>query len=608
MKSAVFILIAAVLCACGVCMMSLAKIQLAEVGKKKNNLIITDTLPAVRGSITDSTGKLIAGSRESYEVIIDASYFPKLNADINAVLAEITDYLDDCNCPYNRAFSHAESIIPDLIVKYEIPLELERQKIITIAAVRYQMELENFGVGNPFVLSKDVSASVAAAVMEQSVKLPGIGIAKTAVRYIESGNVLPHIIGTVGPVYAEEYEELKAMGYSADAILGKSGIEKAAEEFLRGEAGIRKISFSSRDEADDETISPPKSGGTVNLTVDSSFQLEVQRQLEEYLTDCGADCGAVAVLNAQTGAVLALATAPTYNLIDYIADYSSVAKGENAPLLNRALYGIYRPGSSFKTVTAVAGLSEGIITSDSVYYCGHDFDCRGTSMGCLGTHRNISCINALRVSCNIYFYRLALDLGEDKLAEYARGLGMGIDVGFDVGAASGYLATPETLARFGLNWSEGQLAQAGIGQSETGVTPLQMAVCAMTIANRGERLRPYIIGSVTNPSGSRIYEARREVLAQIGTDEAYQIVTEGMRAAADSFYHGRNTLKGSGLKAAIKTGTPQSGRGTDSVVIGFAPYDAPRVAFAIVLEAGENARYMVKNLLETCKEKGYLYE
>lgn len=608
MRLTVLIIITVILVSCGLCIMSLTEIQLANAERDNRTLTITGELPAVRGSITDSTGKLIAGSRDSYEIIIDAAYFPKLNSDINSVLLQVIDFLEKSNCNYKRAFSHAEPILPELVSKYEIELDLDREKIVSIAAVRYQMELEGFSVGNPFVIAEDISPVIAAAIMEQSVRLPGVGIAKSAVRYIESGDVLPHIIGTVGPIYAEEYDELKARGYSADAVLGKSGIEKAAEEFLRGEAGLRQIIYRRGEALDDETISSPKSGATVSLTVESSFQLEIQNQLESYLEKCGSSCGAVAILDCQTGAVLALATAPTYNLTDYIEDYSLIASGENSPLLNRALYGIYRPGSSFKTVTAVAGLSEGIITPESTYYCGHDYNCYGTKMGCLGTHRNISCINALRVSCNIYFYRLALDLGEDKLAEYARGLGMGTDIGFDIGSSNGYLAIPETLERFGLNWSEGQLAQAGIGQSETGVTPLQMAVSAMTIANEGYRLRPYIIGSVTDSSGNRVYEAKREVLSHIGTEEAYQTVLEGMIAAADNFYHGAATLKGSGLKAAVKTGTPQSGRGTDSVVMGFAPHDSPKVAFAIVLEGGENARYMVRNLLEICKEKGYLYE
>lgn len=606
MRTVVYLVIIGMLASCTVCILSLAGIQLGSAEPQTNTSIITGELPAVRGSITDSAGVVIAGSRESYEIIIDAAYFPRRNADANEVLLETLRFLEQERCPYSRAFSHAESILPELISQYEISLELDTEEIISLASVRHQMKLEGFGIGNPFVLAKDVTASVAAAITERAVRLPGIGTAKTAVRYIETGDVLPHIIGTVGPVYAEEYAELRAKGYDADELLGKNGIEKAAEEFLRGKKGLRQITVRSGKPAQEHTVALPKSGCTVRLTVESGFQREIQRILEKYLERCGVSCGAAVVLDCNTGAVLALATAPTYDLRDYVSSYSSVASGEGAPLLNRALYGIYRPGSAFKTVTAVAGLSENIITPDSKYYCGHKFNCMGTQMGCLGTHGSISCVRALGVSCNIYFYRLALALGEERLAEYARGLGLGTDTGFDAGSARGMLPTPQTLEKLGLSWSAGQLAQAGIGQSETGVTPLQMAVCAMTIANRGERLRPHIIGSVTEVTGAEVYRAEREVMSRTGTAEAYETVTRGMLAAADSFSHGSETLRGSGFGAAIKTGTPQSGRGTDSVVIGFAPADKPKVAFAALLEGGDNSKYMVRSILETCRGKGYL--
>ena len=170
----------------------------------------------------------------------------------------------------------------------------------------------------------------------------------------------------------------------------------------------------------------------------------------------------------------------------------------NTPLINRATDGLYRPGSTFKTISATAGLNEGIVTSSSTFFCGKTYKFHDITVGCTGYHSNINVIRSIQVSCNIYYYELSQRLGIDKLTEYAQLYGLGQSLGLESGDSAGYIANPDTFERLGLDWTIGQLLQAAIGQSEVAVTPLQLASVACTIANEGVRYKPYLVDSIYN--------------------------------------------------------------------------------------------------------------
>ena len=330
-------------------------------------------------------------------------------------------------------------------------------------------------------------------------------IIEEAIREYSQVDVLPHEIGFVGPIYAEEADHYKELGYDLTETVGKTGIESGMEDVLKGKEGTRKVTLLNDLVVSSEVSQEATSGNTVKLTIDSEFQKEIQGVLEEFLVYLdsahdgkysSANAGALAVLDAKTGAVLALATAPTYTLDEYDTNYRELMEDKSLPLLDRATDGLYRPGSCFKTVTATAGLNEGKVTGYSTFYCGRNYYYHGLTVHCTGFHENISVTRAIQVSCNIYFYNLVQLLGADTLSKYANLYGLGTNLGLESGDTQGYLANPETFENLGMLWTSGQLLQAGIGQSEIAVTPLQMAVTAMTIANEGVRYKPYLVDSI----------------------------------------------------------------------------------------------------------------
>ena len=208
---------------------------------------------------------------------------------------------------------------------------------------------------------------------------------------------------------------------------------------------------------------------------------------------------------------------------------------------------------------------------------------------------------AIQVSCNIFFYELAQRLGIDTISEYATYYGLGQSLGLESGDAAGRLANPQTFEKLEMPWYAGYVLQAAIGQSEVQVTPLQMAVAASTIANEGVRYRPHLVDSVYNNAGTKLISRTEPVIAEkinVQYDSVYPLIRQGMILAAQSTMPKEYSLTHLGFQTAIKTGTPQSPRGTDSFVIGFAPAEDPEIAFAGVIEGGNYAKYMVRKVLE----------
>ena len=234
---------------------------------------------------------------------------------------------------------------------------------------------------------------------------------------------------------------------------------------------------------------------------------------------------------------------------------------------------------------------------------------------CTGSHGNINVVTAIQKSCNIFFYQVVQELGLDKLLEYESAYGLGEDMGLEINSAKGYLACPDTFSELGLDWTVGQVLQAAIGQSEVGVTPLQMCVLAATIANKGERYRPHLVDSIWDYNMTeQLIKTEPELVAKISADETvFDTVIAGMKLAAEnttaSTYYPTNasaaylaqfSTEALPESAAIKTGTPQaSNKATqNSTVVGFYPADDPEIAFAAVIENGEYSKYLVRKIIE----------
>lgn len=606
--------------------------------------VYTQPIKATRGQIVDYRGTPIVANKVGYKVIIDASRFPEDNQEGDKILLETYKILKENKLKIRESipitaeqpwefkkdadesdirkakelsgvnvYATAQNCIDKLIEDYEIDkcgFSAEEQRII--AGIRYEMLLRDFSLSNTFTMCEDVPMKVVTQLKELGVRLKGVDIADDAVREIAVGDVIPHEIGTVGPIYAEEYEELKEKGYAMNDTVGKGGIESAMEDELRGEDGEKTITVTDGQIISADVTKEPVGGKTVKLTINNEYQRDVQSILENftaYLRTMGeyynVKCGAVVVLDVKDNSVLALATAPTYNLFDYAEDYDKIASGENYPLLNRATRGLYRPGSTFKTITATAGLNEGVINGESTYNCKHTMKFYDIDINCTGTHGYIAVSQALKVSCNIFFYELARHLTIDRISDYASLYGFGQHSGLETGDSAGQFATPETFNEMGIDWTVGQVPQAAIGQSETACTPLQMAVQASTIANRGVRYTPHLVDSLYDYSMSqKLSDHEPDIAAQINLnyDYVYDYVTQGMIMASENNFPAEYSLSNLGFDVAIKTGTPQNNRDgkelTDTAFIGFAPAHDPQIAFAGMVEGGEYSKYMIRSLIQ----------
>lgn len=642
---------------------TLMKIQVVDGAKylamSKSSKTAVQSVSAARGQIVDSKGKPLVENRVSYNIVINSSFFPDDYEGQNRVILSLTELLEADGLgwidelpitrerPYEytklsessdvkrifdklrlNTYATADNCVDALIDMYEISENYTDAQKRVIAGVRYQMIITDFSSSTDYVFVKDVPIETAAKIRELSYVLPGAGVVEDAVRIYKSGDIFAHGIGYVGPIYAEEYAALKEAGYRISDTVGKAGIERSMEYALVGKRGEKRITVTGDGDVSEEITKEAVPGHTVMLTIDSDFQKKLQNMLGEFIgsladgtltktdydfTDCSS--GAIVVMDVKTGAIKGMATWPNYDINDLLNDYSSVLNAKGQPLNNRATDGLYRPGSVMKTVTATAALAKGVITPDDKFTCHRHYNFLDIVVNCTGSHGSINVVTAIQKSCNIFFYQVVQELGLDSLLEYESAYGLGQDMSLEIKSSKGYLACPDTFADLGIEWTVGQVLQASIGQSEVGVTPLQMCVLAATIANKGVRYKPYLVDSVWDYNlTEKISQTEPEVAATVDANESvFDTVIAGMKLAAEnttsSVYYPSNTqnaylsqfsLKTLPYPVAIKTGTPQaSNKATqNSTVVGFYPADDPEIAFSVVIENGEYSKYLVRKIIE----------
>jgi len=632
--------------------MRLMKLQvvgsLEEENKPKsvsleNAEVYTKEIKSTRGEIIDFYGNTVVRNTICYDVIVEKAFLPADNEEANDILMQIWSilgkhgYEHEDSLPISQtepyvflpdteeeqirlknkqnlnlaSYATAENCIDALIEQFNISDRYTQKDKRILAGIRYEMLIRNFSNNHPFVLARDIDLETIQVIKGKSLILKGVNVEEGAKREIVSGKMLPHEIGTTGHIFAEEADYYKALGYSMDDIVGKNGIEKAMDAELRGVSGLNNVAVYNGNIVGEEVVREIEPGKTVKLTVDTGFQTELQRILKNGVSAYsvhgknGAKAGAIAVVDVKTGAVKGLATYPTYDLLEYMDDYESFEDMKNAPLLNRATRGLYRPGSTFKTITATAGLNEGIINGSTSYYCNHTLDYLDITVNCTGTHGYISVTRALEVSCNIFFYELSQRLTINGINKYASLYGLGQTTGLETGDNPGYLASPETFEAKGKPWYAGHVLQAGIGNTDMGITPLQMACVASTIANKGVRYKPYLVEGLYEHGSNKCIQKTQPTIAEridLNYSYVYDYIDAGMRAAAKNV-PAPHSLGGLGYSVAIKTGTPQvGGRVQDSFVIGYAPANNPEVAFCCVIEGGDKARLLVRDILQAYRK------
>lgn len=583
------------------------------------------TINAARGEILDRYGRPIAVNREGYNIVFNSAYLPK--DQINQTIVALTAYLKKTgeawtdNLPLsteepfgfvegkdseitsmkNRLgvahYATAENCFTQMVKRYELE-GLDRQLQRTVMGVRYSMEQADFSVSAPFTLAEDVSAETMTAVTEASGDMPGVEISVVPFREYVADDVAPHLIGTMGPIYAEDWEELSAKGYTYSDRVGRSGIEKAAEDYLRGKNGSKIVKQdASGNTLSEEVVEQPEAGNTVLLSIDKNLQRVAQTQLEALInqlkttTNGEADAGAVVAVQVKTGEILCSANYPTYTLSDYMNNYQALASNSDNPLFDRAFNGLYPPGSVFKPAVAAAALQEGVITPETTVRCVQRFTLfQDYRPKCLGYHGNINVTRALARSCNYFFYDTGYKLGIDRLNNYCQQLGLGVLTGVEVPESKGILAGPEERKNNAAdpNWRGGDTLQAAIGQSDTVLTPLQLASYTATMANGGTRYQTRLIHEVRSYDlEESVVDSTPQVLNTVDfSQEVIDTVKAGMLSVTEDGT-GSGTFRNYPIQVGGKTGTAEVPTGEDnSVFIAFAPYDDPEIAVSVVVEHG----------------------
>lgn len=489
-----------------------------------------------------------------------------------------------------------------------------------IAAVRYTMERKEFSINNRYTFAEDISSELIVKVKELGYIWNGVTVEEIPTRVYLNEDIASHLIGYVGPIYAEEYAALKEQGYQMNDIIGKDGIEKALEDVLQGTDGTVEVLQDENGEIiATNVVEEAVAGNTVRLSIDSAFQKKVQDLLQEFVDEYNAKdqkypCtgGAAVVIDVKTGELLACASCPNYTIEEFKTNYSELIQDTKKPTFNKAVQGLYRPGSSFKPIVATAGLMENLIERDTVINCTNPymFFAPSYTPSCLQLYHsgNINVITALKYSCNIFFYDTGRRLGSEKLEYYANQMGLGVTTGLELSQPAGQvsskaLAEQLQLEGQGEGWHAGDILQAAIGQGLTVVTPISMASEAMTIANKGTRYETHLVNSLWDYEGNLISQTK-PVVANEGfaiTEEAYETVKDGMVAVSQTVASVRDWK----YPVAMKTGSPQTNWAGDRVnsdFIAFAPADDPEIAISCIMEDGTNITGLLGKILTAYEE------
>ena len=605
------------------------------------------TVTAARGDIVDSKGERIASSTTGYSVVLNKLLMG--DEDLDTMLQKIVGLLGKNGESWNdslligqpdaaghyeftaasdnaaeqkalaamkdnlglQQYATADDVMEKLVEDYDLAdFSLYWQRVLS--GIHYEMQLQAFSNVNNFVMAENVSKATVATIKENSLSLPGVEIVETSTRSYEQGTVLPHVLGRVGKITAEKWKvtdengqvtyPLKEKGYNMNDIIGISGLESAYEDELRGKDGVETITRNSDGVIVNTALTTvPEPGHTVQLTIDSEFQKAVDQALAKnvewikntYADSKQANAGAVVVIDVKTGGVLAASNYPSFDQNLYAAQYNEYSADENMPLFNRALQGLYTPGSTYKPSVAVAGLDTGLLNRNSTVNCTRvytyykDYRPRCAQHG----HGNgpIDVINAIKWSCNIFFYDVGRRLTSDVYDAYAYKLGLGQRTGVEVSEALGHLTTKNDS-----NYTESLDIQAAIGQGNTAVTPIQLATYAATLANRGTRYRTHFVKAILDSNtGETLEETQPEVMDVVeDKGETFDLVREGMKGVAQTI----PALAGYPYTIACKTGSPQRSEGyyvgstykhyTNAAMIAYGPAEDPEIAIGVVVEYG----------------------
>ena len=603
----------------------------------------SETVTASRGIITDRNGKVLVSNRLAYTLVFDRSGFDD-DAALNAAILRLVQLCEETGTGWNDTlpigrvgnflrYSNARSetfdkfiekndltsgasgrqLLSELRELYHVDESLSEREARLIVGVRYELHSRD-----SYTFAEDVSTEVLSLITDG--RYEGVTI-RTASARVYNTALAAHILGTIGPIWQEEwssnedtgYVGYADKGYSMNDLVGKDGVEKAFESYLRGTDGRRLITTDETGKITGELYTrEPQPGGTVALTLDIDLQADVEAALAETISgmidkDSNERGGAAAVVSVGTGEVLALASYPTYDLSTFNEDYDELVNDQRLPMFNRATQGIYAPGSTFKMVTAVAALESGIITPSSIiqdrgiytYYKDPQPMCWIYSQTG-STHGRINVSQAITDSCNYFFYEVGRLTGIRTLDSYASQFGLGQSTGIEIGDSSGVLASPEWAESHDQEWTDGQTITAAIGQSYNLFTPLQLANYVGTLVGGGDHYQAHLLKNVKAYDNSRLlymYDDNPINTVEM-SDTTLSAVTRGMHELTVSgsvAYAFENCV----VSAGAKTGSAQVGTDiANGVFVAYAPYENPEIAVAIVIEKGGSGAALANTAVE----------
>jgi penicillin-binding protein 2 len=456
----------------------------------------------------------------------------------------------------------------------------------------------------PLVIASGISRDQMEFLEENRLALSGVNIEMKPVRAYPNGELASHLLGYLGEISEDELGAERYKDYNAGDYTGKSGIERSWETYLHGTDGGRQIEVDARGRflrTVEETNS--NVGNSVVLTVD----LELQKVAEQAF---GERAGAAVVMDVNTGEVLAFASNPGFDPALFTGrlppdKWKAYLEDPRHPLENKALKGMYPPGSTFKIITALAGLEEGLVDSHTGVECPGYYKFGNSTFKCWDKkgHNHVELKKALRESCDVYFYKLAERLGVNRIAKYAKKFGLGAPLGIGLDNEKGGVIPSEEwkFKRYGKKWFQGETLSVGIGQGYVLTTPVQLASMIATVANEGTVYQPHLVRRIIDSDGKALKEFPPVVTGKTGIrPESYRLVKEGLFAVVNE-PHGTGALaRLSEVKVAGKTGSAQVVKLRDSkgqvpyqfrdhaLFVAYAPYDKPEIAIAVIVEHAEH--------------------
>jgi penicillin-binding protein 2 len=442
-------------------------------------------------------------------------------------------------------------------------------------------------------------------VREQKMRLNGIIVMREPRRVYPLGEASSHATGYTSEIKPVEIEDLSEQGYKPGDYIGRGGIEQAYDLYLQGRSGGWQVEVNARGyRVKTSKYIPPEIGATVYSTINSKIQQSAYDALKN--SDTGR--GSAVVLNAKTGAVLALVSCPGFDANKIrTKEFGNYLKDKNLPLFSRALQAIYPPGSIFKVITFVAAVEIlGIDPSEKVL-CTGKFELGDRNYACWykAGHGRLDLIHATAQSCNIYFYQLGLRIGVKNLENFSKKFYLGHKTGIDLpNEKGGFVPNPEwKKSKQKMKWLQGDTLIFAIGQGGLGVTPLQMAHMMSAIANKGTCNKPYVVEKIVDIYGEELYIHKHKKEEKIElSDHTWSLLSAALLETVESGTGKRCKLKD--IKVAGKTGTAQNPHGKDHAwFISYAPADNPEIVLAVIVENGgggsKNAAPIGKEIYET---------